>query len=315
MSFLYDMQISNLNCQYSKSTTIKPNFKAKGKPISLQYIVEKRSYFLPERILNKAKEILTVSPNKIPSLMELHKSTYAPILECKTLDEVKKLFPEFKDIKPKVKFLRESVYTKSFNSKISDNFVLDTLKAYWGRLETLGEIARSLGMKTHSSIERALLRINFIPYDKNYRVLLNASDQEGNKIIASKTTAWNQAHPEKMYEHNKKAAQMCKTDEYRTAQAKRIKDFYKTNPERREKLSEALRMSWQNCPEIKEAMSEFLKQESIFTKHSICKRAQGKKLTSDEKKAAYGFYKRFWEAHPELKAIYAEARKGYKIKD
>ncbi len=314
---LLSMKVFKSNNNFNKVALIQanPTFGVRGKPITLQYVVDKRSYYLPERVLSKAKEILKNPNNEIPTLMELHKSTYAPILNCKTLDEVKKLFPEFKDIKSKVEFLNESVYTKAFKAKTTDSFVLDTLKAYWCKLETFGDIAKSLGMKAHSSIQRALVRANFVSYHKNYRILLNSSDPEGNRIIASKTTAWNKLHPDLMYEHNKKAAQGCKTEKYKAEQSKRIKNFYDANPDRREKVSEALRLCWQNCPEVREAMSKFLKQEDAFVKLAITKKRQGKALSQDERKTAISFYKRFWAAHPELKEVFAEARKGIKVKD
>lgn len=290
------------------------SFEASGKPLTLKYVVEKRSNLLPTRILDSAKKCLLDSSLKNKSLLALHKEIYAPLLECKTLQEVKSLYPEFENITDEIKFKRpKSIYAKLFMERTeNENFALKMLQEIWANLKNKDEIALDLGMNSRSSLEWALGQINFVPLSSSYKKLLLASDVEGNKAIADKTTAWNSLHPDLMYAHNKKAAQGCKTEEYREAQSKRIKEYDNEHPERREKISITLKKGWQKCPEVRKAMSEFSKNESYFLKNALGKKTANKKLTEGEKRAIASFYKRFWDAHPELKAVYSEARKGCK---
>ena len=317
IGFNLDMRI---NCIQSYSLYNQNNFnkslsfEASGKPLTLKYVVEKRSNLLPTRVLESAKKCLLDLSLKTKSLLALHKEIYAPLLECKTLNEVKRLYPEFEDITNEIKFKKpKSIYAKLFMERTeNENFALKMLQEIWANLKNKDEIALELGMNSRSSLEWALGQINFVPLSSSYKKLLIASDVEGNKTIADKTRAWNALHPDLMYAHNKKAAQGCKTDKYREAQSKRMKQYDKEHPERREKISKTLKEGWQKCPEVRKAMSEFSKKESSFLKGALCKKTANKKLTEEEKRALAGFYKRFWDSHPELKAVYAEARKGCK---
>ena len=56
-------------------------------------------------------------------------------------------------------------------------------------------------------------------------------------------------------------------------------------------------------------MSEFAAKEQGFVKKVVMKAISGAKLTEKEQRVNKGFYKRFWAAHPELKPVYAEARR------
>ena len=311
------MKINNIqNYSYYRRNDYNSSltFEASGKPLTLKYIVEKRENLLPIRVLEGAKKCLLDSSLKTKSLLDLHKEIYAPLLECKTLDEAKKLFPEFESLKEEIKFKRpNSLYAKSFMERTeNENFALKMLQDIWGNLKNKDDIAKELGMNSRSSLDWALGQINFVPISSSYKKLLLASDVEGNKTIADKTRAWNALHPDLMYVHNKNAAQGCKTAEYRQAQSKRIKEYDKEHPERREKISATLKEGWQKCPEVRKAMSEFSKKESTFLKRALVKKTTNKNLTEEEKRVIAGFYRRFWDAHPELKAVYAEARKGCK---
>lgn len=298
--------ISNKNHKKSDNNTV---FGYGGKPVTLKYIVEKRSEFLPKRVLDEALRILAKDSNSKISLLEIHKNLYKPLLECKTIEEAKTLFKEFENIKPEVTFERNSRYAKEFKEKAGDNFVLKVLQEYWAKLRNKDDIAQDFGMKNRSSLEWALKQVDFVGYKHNYKTLVKASDTEGNKLIASKTKAWNAMHPDLMYAHNKKAAQGCKTEKYKTEQRQRILEYDKQHPERKEKIRTSTKETWEKCPEIKKAMSEFLASCPVYIKKTIAKKRSGQKLNEFEQKINNLFFKEFWEANPELKKVYAEARK------
>ena len=305
------LSIPTFNIQNNNYKNTQPTFEAGGKPITLQYVLEKRSNLLPERVLQAVKAELAKGSSKTRSLLEIHRAIYEPILKYTSLEALKEdaAFPEFKDIKPFVLFERNTRYAEEFKERTDKNFVLNMIQEYWGNLKTKDEIAQSFGMKNRNSLEWALKQIDFVSFPPNYRTLLRSSDEAGNREIASKTSAWNALHPDLMYARNKHAAQGCKTKEYRKAQAQRMKEYDKEHPERREKISISGKVSWAKCPEVRQAMSEFAAQSSSFLRHIVMKRFSGVKLTNKEDRISRGFFKRFWQTHPELKAVYAEAKK------
>lgn len=298
--------------QYNNFQTQNNNitFGHSGQPITLKYAVEKRGYLIPERVLNEAKKLLAKSEQETKSLLEIHKEIYRPLLECKTLEEAQKLFPEFKEMKLSVVFERNTRYAKEFKEKTDKNFALKMLQEFWANLKTKEEIAKELGMTNRTSLAWPLEQIRFVSYKPNYKTLLRASDVEGNRVIASKTTAWNAAHPDLMYAHNKKAAQACKTEKYRAEQRDRMFEYDKNNPERREKIAKSSQETWDKCPEIRKAMSEYAKTYPSYVKQIFNKQRQGRKLTDKENRVYKSFFKNFWLKHPEFKQAYANARKN-----
>lgn len=290
-------------------TQIQPTFQGRGKPIDLKYALEKRADLIPSRVLEEARKVLQSGGSE--SLRDIHLRLYAPLLGYTTLEEVRENYPEFAGIKDAVVFERDTVRKRKFEERTDGiNFPLKMLQELWGKLKTKDEVAQELGMAGRSTLDWALENIDFVYYPKNYKTLLKASDEQGNREIAQKTAAWNALHPDLMYAHNKHAAQGCKTPKYRAAQAQRMYEYDKEHPERREKISEANRRAWARCPEVREAMAEFACRESAFTRRTIMKCFRGEPLTAYETRAEKGFFKRFWAAHPELISVYTEAKKG-----
>lgn len=281
-----------------------PSFQRRGKAIDLKYILEKRSQLLPQRVLEEARK-----SNSDKSLLDIHCSVYAPLLKCKTLDEVKSIYPEFSGIADNVTFTRDTIYKRQFEARTSNiNFSLKMLQQLWGELKTKDEVARELGLPNRTSLDWALKQINFVYFMPNYRVLLKASDEAGNREIAQKMTAYNEANQELMYARNRHAAQFCKTEEYRSAQRARMIEYDKLHPERREKISEFDKRTWDLCPEIKEAMTQFAMSEAAYVRAIVMKKFRGVSLSEQEKRTEKGFYKRFWTAYPHLRKVLAAAK-------
>lgn len=293
---------------HTQNTVSQPTFEKGGKPITLEYVVEKHPHLLPERVLVKAKEALARSWQKMPTLMEIHREIYAPLLACTTLEEAKALFPEFSEMTEDVIFERNSRYAKEFKERTDKNFALKMLQEFWAKLKTKEEIAKEFGMTSRTTLEWPLKQIGFVSYLPNYKTLLKSSDPEGNRIIAGKTTAYNQLHPDLMYAHNKKAAQACKTPEYREAQSQRMHDHDSTHPERVQKISEHSTIMWAEAPEVRQAMSDYIQlNEPIEVRRIFTKKIKGIPLRAAEYRIIRGAYNRFWSANPEQKRNLSEA--------
>lgn len=295
------MQINYLSYNpnyYNNYKSDNLTFGAKGKPLSLKYIMEHHSQVIPKRVRTYVQELLDQNENTEVSLLEIHKKLYKNILSCLTLADVRKEYPEFKAVLPSVPIRRNSVNS---SGRTIENFGLKVLQEYWGNLKTKDEIAQMLGMRNRNSLEFSLKKINFIGFDTRYKTLLKASDEAGNRKIAEKTKAWNKANPEKRRELNKIAAQGCKTDEYRKAQSQRMYEYDAIHPERREKISKSLKGMWDLCPEVKLIMSQFSHEQQNFVLTALAKQAKKQQISEKEDYTLKIFYKKFWTAYPQFK--------------
>lgn len=304
-------QISQNNKHYNNINSSIPSFQGGGKPIDLRYIYQKHQKFIPPRVLKEVESILKRNPKDLPSLIEVHKKTYAPLLECETLEQVKEIFPEFEGINDvKVAHRKRSIKEENPKFDIKKNFVLTVLQEYWAKLRTQEEIAKDFGLGARTTLKWTLNKIGFVGFVPNYKSILNASDVDGNRIIASKSAAWNALHPDLMYAKNKHAAQFNKKPEYRARQSQLMKEYDIAHPERKEKISRFSKLTWQKCPEVAKAMSDFVKDGSGYLKMVVKKEMTGVALSETEKRASKGFFARFWQAYPEMKLIYQEARRA-----
>lgn len=305
--FKMNMHINFLpyNFNYNNSSSYDTQtFGSKGQPISLKYIMQKRKNFLPVRVQKYVQKLIDQGKDSGVSLLDVHKKLYEPLLECKTLAEVKQQYPEFINILPVVPCQKKSVNSKG---RTTENFGLKVLQEYWANLKTKNEIAQMFGMPARGTLDFSLEKINFIGFSHNYKMLLKASDVKGNKIIADKTKAWNKANPELRRELNKRAAQGCKTEEYRKAQSQRMYAYDILHPERRQKISKKSQQMWDKCPDVKRAMFEFAKTQGTYLSVVLAKHAKKQHLTPNETIVLNGFFKKFWHAHPELKASLSKA--------
>ena len=244
-----------------------PAFYANGQPLKLKYIVEKRSYVLPERILTEAKKLLAYNTGKLPSLLEIHRKVYTPLLKCKSLGEAKELFPEFENVREEINFIKNNHYKKIFEERFArEDFALKMLQEYWGKLRSIKEICEDSGLKNRASLEWPLEEINFPKFHNQYKNILLASDRNGTRILA-----------------------------------KRVQDFDSTDTSRKEKISQALYARWIASTEIRQAMSEFATNEGNGYRKMLDKISAGKELSEVEKRMNKGFFKRFWAKYSELK--------------
>lgn len=299
------MQIYSFNLYNNYSSS----FEGRGKPISLQYVLEKRKDLLPQRVLEEASEIVKKDPESSTSLKELHLKIYSKLLKCKTLNEAKESFPEFSGISDTITFEKSTANIRNFQEKTKGmDFPLKILQELWANLKKKEDVANELGLTNRSWLNWILEQINFVYFSKNYKTLIKASDVVENQKIAQKTRDYNAAHQEEMYAKNKHAAQACKKEEYRVAQRKRMFEYDKQHPERREKISEFNRKTWELCPDIKQALSDFAREQGSYIQRIIMKNNTGRPLSECENRINKSFYKKFWTKYPELRKTFSAAK-------
>lgn len=99
---------------------------------------------VPERVEKLAAEYAKNEETRNIRLVDVHKEAYKGLMSCKTLEEAKEMYPEFKDVKDAnevhgssgsaLEYLK-SGYIEYFDE--GDDVSLNILKYYWYNLESL----------------------------------------------------------------------------------------------------------------------------------------------------------------------------------
>lgn len=220
-----------------------------AKDINLKYIYQNHYDVLPKRIQDSVKELVQAGKHDSTTLYDLHKEKYAPLLECKTLDDVRNEFIEFREV------LDASVVVKRPNTanikKMRETVELEDLSLYllkerWGKLKSLDEIAKDFGLKSRNQIAWFMDKLQIPTFPKNYTTLLRSSDESLNEVIASKTRAYNSANYDAVVEKNRRLS-----------------------AENRDLNSYILQEAWDRSPHIKEALSEISKTVPVENRFAV----------------------------------------------
>ena len=210
-----------------------------ARDINLRYIYDNRLRLLPERMRHKVINAVENNGNIYEPLRDIHLRSYAPLLECKTLGKAQNMFFEFRDVLP----AQTAIQHKSPNvKKIMQTVPLEDLslvllKERWGKLRTLDEIARELGLKDRSALAWIMSKIRIPDFGANYHKLLSATDETLNSQIAQKTKDFNAANRGVIIAHNRELS-------------KRFKEFNRL----------VSQIAWDRLPHIKEAFSKLASQ-------------------------------------------------------
>ena len=75
-----------------------------------------------------------------------------------------------------------------------------------------------------------------------------------------------------------------------------------------ERVSRLNKLTWEKCPEIKEALKIYTAESPDYVKHALSKKRSGGKLTEVDRRIINGYYKGFWEKHPEFVELYSKMK-------
>lgn len=284
-----------------------------AKGITLRYALTKQRHLLPPAMAEAISRLLEGGSTSHPTLRELHLQTYAPLLDCKTLDEARNLFPEFMGVlDAKAVLQRQRANIRKIEEHCpKERLSLLLLQELWGKLTPQAELAKQLGLSSHRQLDYFKSAICFPNRSTAYTNLLKASEPEMNSEMARKTTAYNLLHPDLMYARNKRAAQFTKTPEYREAQKQRLRQHFIDHPEKREFAKRVSQTVWDRLPHMKQALKDFLEKEcSQYTRSVIKKLFTGEKFSSADARVRMQFYKDFWAKYPEFRQEYSQMRKA-----
>ena len=88
----------------------------------------------------------------------------------------------------------------------------------------------------------------------------------------------------------------------------RMIDFYKREPAAASRVRQIAQMTWDRCPQIKCALSEYTQEQEGILKKALQDKSKNNVLTQAQKRMLAGYYKRFWEKYPEFREQYRQAR-------
>ena len=292
------------------SVNTNSNFKA-ASDISLKYVLEKRSNMLPERMLNEIKTILSNENKEMIPLYELHSKVYTPLLEAQTLDRVKEIYPEYRDVL-ELSTLdgNRTKALKAIRGKgiALNEFTLGFLKKLCMPTEQ-DKLVEEYGFTNRSLLNWLMNRLNIPRFPNGYVNLLRMSNEEENSRIAELSRKAIFARPAEMRkEIQEKVNIHHRTPEYREKKRQEMINFYRRNPLSAKKVGDISQMTWDRCPEIKAALHEYSQQSSPYIRGILCKRQRKQALNQEEMRILKSYYKTFWDNHPEFVELYRKMR-------
>ena len=132
--------------------------------------------------------------------------------------------------------------------------------------------------------------------------LLKLSDPTGNAEFAEKSQQCLKT-PDAIKKRLESCAIAHRAPEYREKKRQEMKNFYKRNPEAAEKVRIITQKTWDRCPEIKTALSAYSEEQSPYVISLLKKRSTGAALNTQERRTLAGYYKKFWDTHPDFKEL------------
>lgn len=287
---------------------------------NLDKLAQKKSNVYPPQIREWAGIILEDGNKSKETLINIHKKFYESLKDCFSLDEVKKKFPEFKDVTPssEIKYQEGSFLDNALNGKLEyfdkdEDLSLQLLKLYWGEGFSINDLRKYSGGK---DISYAMRKLNIPLTDPAYGRILKLSDPEYNERLTREMTAKRlealdrkaqQATGEPVYikrgplsaEHKKHISEGLQRYYEQNPQAiynlsQRQRQFYEENPDRANILRRVTTKAWYvfGADKIKAAMSAFMKKQGVKT-FDTSKLENPMAFTKEESSAL----KKFWASN------------------
>lgn len=296
---------------------------------NLDKLAQKKSNVYPPQIREWAGIILEEGNKTKETLIDIHKKFYENIKDCLSLDEVKKKFPEFKDVasSKNVEAQQGSFIDDFQKGKLEyfdndEDLSLQLLKLYWGEGFSINDLRQYSDGK---NISYAMKKLNIPLTDPTYGKILKLSDPEYNARLTKEMTAKRmasldrkaqEATGEPVYikrgplseEHKKHISEGLLKYYENNPEAiynlsERQKEFYAQNPERAKIMKRVANKAWNifGADRIKSAMSAFMKKHGIHT-FEVSKLENPLEFTKEESK----MMKKFWADNDWAKKSYSK---------
>ena len=282
--------VSNTNLSLMPTSIDLISFKG-GKSLSLEQTIaqlDKYSTFPPD-IRQMAMQEINAGNPKEKTLIDVHKDKYAVLNDMESLNEVKKAFPEFKDV------LSDSQIDYKPNSFVDDvkagrnkyfdpeiDLSLQLLQLYWGEGFSRSDLTEKFEGR---NIQGTMDKLNIPRVERNYGIYLKLSDKDYNARFSkemserSKMVARNIAERrEGVYIpkgplteiHKRNISQgllnfYSEHPERLSEMSKRQQEFYENNPVEKTKFSLVLYRAWgyREADSIRKRLSKFMGKKEL----------------------------------------------------
>lgn len=267
-----------------------------GKSLNLALTKQQLDTFsrYPDRIKDGInKVLLSGNPDNL-TLIDVHLDSYDNLNNCRTLDEAKVLYPEFKDVlsDKDIETSQNAFIDKVKNGEIEEldkdaDLALQLLQLYWGAGFSLRTLQEKFSDK---NIYAAIKKLNIPRFDRIYAEYLKLSDKDYNERFTAKMSELLTGKPhtakkdaitqeeeqtdskdlEKYIidnsDKNQKAAEAVKavnsgrtlSDEHKKALSESMLRYYSEHPERISEMSGLRKKFFEQNPDEKEIFSLIL---------------------------------------------------------
>jgi len=280
--------IGYFNCyknNYSKNY-IKQNQENKIKNLNLS--VYPKNYYVSFSAITPKKLIEIINEDDFPSkeiyskvknaykndrnfsLYNAHIEHYQALLDLKTLDEAKELYPEFKDVTdakdltgPKIPYTIRHIAQGKKDVKIED-FTLELLKRYFAQaISIAGHKDEYFGI-TQRGLNNIFQTLNIPFYKQSYSKILYRQEPEFLSVISQKAAEYAKNHPEIRQARSEylKEHPIVNNREFDDEERKHMSEIRKeyniNHPEVAKRHAQHMKQLYQQKPELKKQISESL---------------------------------------------------------
>ena len=284
-----------------------------------------------QKILKKATAAIA-NPKNEQTLFHIHNAVYSPLSNCKTLDEAKILYPEFKDvidakdieITPSDHALTK-IQRGDFEGLTIENLSLMFLKNFYSKVAGICDKEKWFGLSSRAIVSIAE-KLNITRLDNKYISLYVSSNPATRNNMSKAAKLYYKHNPQAKEEQSKNMAEWFSKKENREMHKQKITRYWE-DPAARDAKSQQLSEYCANHPESAEEKSKRMleyykahpdrKQKDIEAAHKVAwtpeaneKRAKSLKKHYEDPKAKKRQSengKRFHENNPEFAQLLSKA--------
>ncbi|MBP3924067.1 hypothetical protein J6E39_02355 [bacterium] len=286
----------------------------------LDFLSEKNNRAIyPPQIREWAGMILEEGNKENKTLIDIHKDYFKKLEECFSLDEVKRNFKEFENVRSDkdVNFIERSFVNKVKNGENEffdkdEDLSLQILKLYWGQGFSTSDLKK---YTDGLDLYHTMLRLNIPRVDKDYGHYLKFSDVNYNERLTKEMTAKRLEALDKkaqlesgepVYirtgrhlspEHKKHISEglikhYIENPDAAFAISERQKQYFKENPDQAEIFKRVTTKAWNvfGADRIKKALSQYMKSHGFkdFDEKELLEPLSLSKPKSDTMKSFWG---------------------------
>lgn len=308
-----DKSIKKAKTTEPAGKTFKPAYYAPifcaVKDLTPQYILKKRSHLLPERVVNKIKELCANPSQVMPDIKALHFSVYEDLFNSDLLEKAKELYPEFGRVINAIELKdnpSSAIAAIKKRMPLSD-FSLAILKDLYS-FKKEDELVEKYGFTNRSQLIWILQKLNIPKLNGNYNMIVKLTDENVSAQFAENANKTLRTDPEIEKRRIASILKTARSEEYREKKRLMSEEILKNNPHLREDTRLISQMTWDRCPEIRQVLSEYTKEQPHVLKKSLMNKIHGKELTLAERNIVNAYYRMFWNTYPDLKEKYSRTR-------